>query len=505
MYTDRERAFLEGLSGLTWANPFLPERIEWERRALGGDFVPTELVWTADADEADAAEDRPNVARLRDAAAAMVETVRARVEGGRWPDDAERGLYRDLVLYHLYAQFERGFFDRIAGPEGEAAAVDPAFALFEADVRRLDAGLELGIDAPHLYACFFQVRRAFHFVFRHILGASMAAARLRADVWRSVFTHDMRRYQRALWARMHDVPTLVTGPSGTGKELVARALGWSAYVPFDVRRRRFESDFRSGFAPLNISALSPTLVESELFGHRRGAFTGAVADRTGWFEGVGRSGTVFLDEIGDLDAGVQVKLLRVLQSRTFNRIGESEPRAFEGRIVCATHQDLEAAMRAGRFRADFYYRLCADRITTPSLATRLAEDPTELKTLALFIARRVAGPEEGAALAEETVRWVRRSLPRDYGWPGNVRELEQCVRSVMVRGAYRPAGETPGEMAALAREMTGAALSAEEVVGRYCAWVYRRTGSYVEAARVLGVDRRTVKARVEAVRGRDST
>ncbi|MGH7480133.1 MAG: sigma 54-interacting transcriptional regulator, partial [Candidatus Methylomirabilales bacterium] len=136
-------------------------------------------------------------------------------------------------------------------------------------------------QAPHLFACFFQIRRAFHHIFSYIIGGSMAAARLRAGVWQSIFTHDMRRYRDTLCERMGDITTLVTGPTGTGKELVARAIALSRYVPFDPKTSTFVEDFTGAFHTLNLSALAPTLIESELFGHRRGAFTGALQDRRG--------------------------------------------------------------------------------------------------------------------------------------------------------------------------------------------------------------------------------
>ena len=138
------------------------------------------------------------------------------------------------------------------------------------------------VDPAHLFALGFQARRAFHHIFRQIFGASLPAARLRARVWRSVFTHNVRRYRTVLYDRMDDIPTLITGESGTGKELVARAIALSRYVPFDARTHAFAADPGAGFWAVNLSALSPTLIESELFGHRRGAFTGAVLDRPGW-------------------------------------------------------------------------------------------------------------------------------------------------------------------------------------------------------------------------------
>src|SRR5262249_17192229 len=155
------------------------------------------------------------------------------------------------------------------------------------------------------------------------------------------------------------------------------------------------------FYPLNLSALAPTLIESELFGHVEGAFTGAVADRDGKLDGevCNRYGTGFLHEIGELDQGVQGKLLRGLQRRQFQRLGETEDREFVGKTVAATNCDLAAEMRAGRFREDFYYRLCADHITTPSLREQLAEAPDDLYSLLVFIARKEIGDDEAEALA----------------------------------------------------------------------------------------------------------
>src|SRR5439155_14349722 len=122
----------------------------------------------------------------------------------------------------------------------------------------------------------------------------------------------------------------------------------------------------------------PTLIETELFGHRKGAFTGAVADRPGWLEVCPPFGTVFLDEIAETQAAIQVKLLRVVQTRTFQRVGETQDRPFRGKIVAATNRDLAAEMQAGRFRPDLYYRLCSNVIETPSLAAQLREAPDEL-------------------------------------------------------------------------------------------------------------------------------
>jgi transcriptional regulator with PAS, ATPase and Fis domain len=297
---------------------------------------------------------------------------------------------------------------------------------------------------------------------------------------------------------MGDITTLITGPSGTGKELVARAIGLSRYIPFDPRAKRFATDFTGCFYPINLSALSPTLIESELFGHKKGAFTGAIADRAGFFELCPADGAVFLDEIGDLDPAIQVKLLRVLQTRVFQRIGDAADRRFEGKVIAATNRDPAKEMQRGRFREDLYYRLCSDIIVTPPLKDQIESSPEQLHNLLLFITRRVAGPEEAETLAEEVAEWIRGNLDPDYAWPGNVRELEQCARNIMIRKAYQPSEAH----AAKPREgfldaVRACSLTVEELVRQYCTLVYAETGSYQETSRRLNLDRRTVKTRVD--------
>jgi DNA-binding NtrC family response regulator len=296
---------------------------------------------------------------------------------------------------------------------------------------------------------------------------------------------------------MSDITTLICGPSGTGKELVARAVGLSRYIPFDEKSQRFTDDFLGSFHALNLSALSPTLIESDLFGHCKGAFTGAISERSGWLEQCKPLGTVFLDEIGELDPAIQVKLLRVVQTRAFSRLGETQPRRFEGKIIAATNRDLAEEMHAGRFREDLYYRLCSDLITTTTLREQLADAPDDLHNLVLFTARRVAG-EEAAELAREVEQWIETNLGRDYAWPGNIRELEQCVRNCLVRGQYQPQKPTPRKESASGwlAEASACVLSADELLNHYCRSVYAQLGTYEATAERVGLDRRTVKKRV---------
>jgi two-component system NtrC family response regulator len=209
-----------------------------------------------------------------------------------------------------------------------------------------------------------------------------------------------------------DATVLIRGESGTGKELVAKAIHYASG--------------RAGgpLVRVNCAALPETLLESELFGHEKGAFTGAHAARQGRFEAA-HGGSLFLDEIGDLPLHLQVKLLRVLQEREIERLGSSRPIAVDVRLLAATHRDLEAAVRAGTFRDDLYYRINVVTITVPPLRERRADIPLLLDHFLARFARDNRKPVRG--LTAE----ARDALLR-YDYPGNVRELENLVERAVV-------------------------------------------------------------------------
>jgi hypothetical protein len=502
LFTEEERRFAEAIRGLTYGNPFLPERIAYEKAALGDEWVAAGADWNL---RPEVGGDHPNLIRVNLKLEALMDSLRGRMKGAEAPGEEEGRLYEDLAFFHIYHRRREGF-SLLIRETLEGRPRPGPLALFQEFLE--DAERTLGAlpgrrpttgQAAHLFACMFEIRRAFHHVFYYIVGRSRPAARLRAAVWESVFTHDLHRYWSSLFDRMGDFTTLIVGPTGTGKELVARAIAHSRYVPFDPGTRSFAADFTTLLFPLNLEALPGTLVESELFGHRRGAFTGATEDRVGWLEACPRAGTVFLDEIGELGPTVQVKLLRVLQDRTFQRVGETRTRPFSGKLMAATNRDPAEQLRRGDLRNDFYYRICSDLVAVPSLRERLEDDPEELPELVRHIARRTLGEEPGS-LADEVLAWIDGNLGPRYPWPGNVRELEQCVRNVLVRGVYRPppAGGAAGDpFEETVRAMREGSLGAEEALRRYCTWVYSRTGSYLETARRLGLDRRTVKAHVD--------
>lgn len=506
-----ERRDCELFRDLAFVNPFLPERVELERRALGDAFVPWGLARAPRPD----LEPDPNTSTLLARSADLLARLMERATPGVAIDDGERVLCGHLGVFVLYHRFHDRLTAVALALDAPTARVRvPWFAEFERETER---HLRLGgvrllpdEDAPRLLALLVQIARCFHNVFARIGGRSDAAVRLRAEIWQSVFTHDLLRYRRCLQDRMVEVPTLVTGPSGTGKELVAAAIGRSGHVPFDVEKSAFVLEDGELFLPLAISSLSPNLVESELFGHRRGAFTGALDDRVGWFERCPRYGTVFLDELGEIDAEIQVKLLRVLQTRVFERIGEHEPRRFVGRLVSATNRDLATEIERGTFREDLYYRICADRIETPPLRDLIAGDANELEHLVNFATSKLVGDRnaeetaEARELAAEVSHWIESNLGLDHPWPGNFRELEQCVRSYLVRGSYRPSLANDGGAHRrgddLGADVRAGALTADELLDRYCAQVHDQVGTYEGAARALGLDRRTVKARAERAR-----
>ena len=520
--TSADRSRAETLFAINEVNPFLPERVELERRLLGPHFIP----YGSDGLQVSEVPGiNPNVPRLRESAEALLRRARSKLKEigpSREVSSRELELYENATLFTLYyrwyqqlnelaqvSELTRPLAEGSRGVEGgEVRGGEvkvPWYSRFREEAREAlrPGGRRLALDfgPPHLLALFFQIARAFHQIHANILGRSGATIHLRAAVWQSIFTHDIRRYQRNVYRHMRDLSTLVTGPSGTGKELVARSVGLSGYIPFDEKRRTFATSTAERFLPLNLSALSPTLIESELFGHKSGAFTGALGNRRGWFEVCQPHGTVFLDEIGEISPEIQLKLLRVLQTRTFQRLGETRARTFDGKVVSATNRDLGKAIAQGSFRVDLYYRICSDLIVTPSLSEQIDGSMDELRVLALFIARGLVG-DEAANLADEVVDWVETSLGRDYDWPGNFRELEQCVRNVLIRREYRPqiASSTEAKddlRSQMSRAFERGERSAEEILRSYCTLVYAEHGSFEGAARVLGLDRRTVKAKVD--------
>ena len=282
----------------------------------------------------------------------------------------------------------------------------------------------------------------------------------------------------------HEYPVLVLGESGTGKELVARSIHFSG-----PRKDR-------PFAPVDCSALVPTLIESELFGYVRGAFTGAVHAKRGLLEAA-HGGTLFLDEIGDMPVDLQAKLLRALQEREVKPVGSTERRQIDVRIIAATNRDLETAIRSGAFRQDLYFRLNVVQIKLPSLRDRKGDIPLLVTSFLEKFSR--SGPVQ--TISDDAMRRLVA-----YDWPGNVRELENAIERAVALGSgpLLSVADLPsnlqypsGDRAPQKDEL----LPLEELERRAVLRTLRETGGdKLAAARMLGIGKTTLYRKLKQYR-----
>jgi len=355
-------------------------------------------------------------------------------------------------------------------------------------------------ESLRMFSVFYQIRRAFYFINNRLAGGSGSMRRLRMRLWQAVFTHDLRRYETCLWDRMEEFSTLLLGETGTGKGAAAAAIGRSGYIPFDDKRGCFAESFMRNFIPINLSQFPETLIESELFGHKKGAFTGAMEGHDGVFSRCAPHGSIFLDEIGDVSVPVQIKLLRILQERTFSPVGSHARIRFNGRVIAATNRPLDELRRRGDFRDDFYYRISSDIITVPTLRLRLEEDAGELELLVSLLLNRMLGGDAADVAKGPVMEALGGRHLKGYAWPGNVRELEQAVRRILLTNGYLP-DTVPAPVGPEARLVSGIEtgdLDAETLLSGYCRLLYARHGTYEEVARRTGLDRRTAKKYVES-------
>ena len=317
---------------------------------------------------------------------------------------------------------------------------------------------------------------------------------LRERLWNNVFTMDMDIYDRHLRDRMEDFSTLILGETGTGKGTVAAAIGQSGFIPFDEKTGRFTESFTRSFIELNLSQFPETLIESELFGHRKGAFTGATYNHEGVFSRCSRHGAILLDEIGEVSQPIQIKLLKVLEDRQFSPVGSHDTLRFKGRIIAATNRSIKEIVRHKILREDFLYRMCSDVIIVPPLRQRIKEEPLELDDLLAHTVQRIIGkPSE--ALAAMCHEIIGSELGMAYPWPGNVRELGQCIRQILLNRKYQRIHQEALAGSDRAREADPdiLELDAQGLLQQHCYRLYREFGTYGEVVLRTRLDRRTVK------------
>jgi len=481
--------FFRMVARAAFSNPFSFERHEYDRRIVGAsekstrNAVLNQLL-------------RQLQERVSTLGAANLHGTGRRVNIALY-SNPDREVLLTSVLFMLFHQYTKQF-DVLIHEQLEAGG-EPRRAVFTGEVfgKMLSYGLDRA-EACRYVSMFFQIRRAYHFISKGLTGRSHCMRQLRKRLWDNIFTHDIRWYLSCLWNRTEDFSTLLLGKTGTGKGAAAAAIGRSGFIPFDPGTECFKESFISAFVSINLSQYPETLIESELFGHRKGAFTGAIDDHEGVFAQCSPHGAIFLDEIGDVSIPVQIKLLQVLQERTFAPVGGHAPRRFEGRVIAATNKSLSALRRAGEFRDDFFYRLCSDQITLPTLQQRIQEDPRELEMLVDHILERHFG-EYGTEMKGKVMSLLGDARMRGYAWPGNVRELEQAVRRILLSGTYEidmsttASGGEDDFVAAIEAGM----LTADQLISRYCLRIYKRHGTYEEVARRTDLNWRTVKKHIE--------
>ena len=347
-------------------------------------------------------------------------------------------------------------------------------------------------EAEKYTALFYQLHRGFYFISQAVSGDCPVITELRKRLWNNIFTFNPEWYLNYLCGNLEDFSTLLLGETGTGKSLVAQAIGCSGFIPFDSKKQCFKESFKQSFVSINLSQYPDNLLESELFGHKKGAFTGAIDHHQGIFARCSQYGAVFIDEIGDIDIATQVKLLNVIQDRQFCPVGSHESERFAGRVISATNRDIRSLRTDGLFRDDLYYRLCSDVIIVPSLLQRIQENPDELLSLVkTLIARVITNSDEN--LAKRIHNRIMNAVPENYSWPGNVRELEQCIRSICLTGGYTISlGDKSNKVRGFVFDMEKDS-SALHLLQTYCDYLYQQSNNYESVARITQLDRRTVK------------
>lgn len=480
--TPGDREFFSLVSEAAFANPFSEQRAELDRKISGGS---ANAPWRDIVPEA-VREVAKRIEKLDADKPLKIQDFK----------QADRELIEHVFLFDVFHQFVKQFdqliIDQIATSE------DPIPVPFAKDALSLltKRGFSRSL-ASRYFSLFYQIRRAFHFIDRGLIGRCNSMRQFRMNLWNNIFTHDIRYYERYLWDKMEDFSTLLLGPTGCGKGAAAAAIGRSGFIPFDEKKQTFAESFTKTFIPVNLSQFPETLLESELFGHTKGAFTGAVASYDGLFALCGPHGSIFLDEIGDVNPQVQIKLLQIMEERIFSPVGSHKKLKFNGRVIAATNRSIDQLRRKGTFRDDFYYRLCSDSIVVPSLQQRLQENPKELDELIACTVERITGhkAEELAVTVKEV---IDKNLGNDYHWPGNVRELAQCIRRVIIKRQYTGDSTAASQdlRPRLFADIDSGKLDAQDILAAYCTILYQKHGTYEQVARITQLDRRTVKKHI---------
>lgn len=481
-----DQAFFSKVSTSMFANPFSHRREAQDGEIVGLGHEPAH---------------RPEIMKRL---CAMIAT-RFEALGPRADISQLTGRDGDVALHALlfWAMHDRwNDFDALDARSGEGMEAAPAPFVRDLIKDLMNHGIA-HVQALRYVSVFYQIHRAYMAIEQGLKGQAEGMRRIRERLWMNVFTYDLELYFETIWDRLDEFSVFLIGASGTGKGNAAKALGQSGWIDYDEKRGAFALNPQELIVQINLSQYSSTLIESELFGHTKGSFTGAVADHDGVFTRCKPHGTLFLDEIGEVAEHIQVKLLNVLQERLYTPVGTHKAMRFEGRVIAATNRTMEQLQQGG-LRRDFFYRLCSDVLEMPSLRERFDQQPQDMELMVQDILAKMLGPASNATFAARVTSILKRDVPPDYAWPGNVRELEQAVRQAVMTGGHtqrwegaRPhATHTGDAFDRMTQRMRAGSMSLEEVSAAYCKALYAQQGSYQAVAKQVNADRRTVKRHV---------
>jgi DNA-binding NtrC family response regulator len=416
-----ERAFLAAISWLAYLNPFEPRWAEVVRAIFPAGGLP---------DDPD--PDAP-FRGLSERIQRPIAAAAALLQGDRIGSPSDMAVFRGAAIYALWDKY-RDRFQHLIDTDGVDVPFRDELEATYASLR-LDLPVLRVPEPRHLVEFMYQWRRNVFYIARLIRGQSPAAAAARLAIFRASMGGDRCTYVRGLYRTMERVPVLITGETGTGKDLAAQCIGWGGYLPLDEKGERFVLRHRAAPHTRSLCEVPRELIESALFGHKRGSFTGATADATGFFALPEPHGSLFLDEIGELQGYLQAKLLRPFQNREILAIGATRPQPIHGRHIFASRRDLEAMCQEGTFRVDLLERMNGVRIHMPPLRQMLAEDPGELGRFVrgFVVAAGIHEEEEVQAWTERITGYVAAKMP-GHPWPRNLRELKNFTERFLLSG-----------------------------------------------------------------------
>ncbi len=348
--------------------------------------------------------------------------------------EEDRSLLHHGVLFVCYYRFA-GKLDKLIAEQFRQGSLSVKVP-FASDALSImtRAGMSNEIAQRYL-AFFFQIQRAHYFINKTLVGNGPSMNRLRHDLWNTIFTHDFRLYEQFLWESIKEVSTIFVGAPGVGKETAARAVIGSGFVPFEDKTKTFAEPFTEFYKTVNLAQYSGIRLESELFGHQKGAYTEAVESYQGTLSRCSQHGVIYLNDISRMPDPVQAKLSSVLQHRSFNPVGSHSQQVFNGRIMASCRVPSRELLENGQLREDLYYQLCVNEIHVPTLRQRFKEDPSEFELVIRNVIKRFTG-QESDTLVGKVVSGLHDHVRPGYEWPGNISELEQVVKKILLVRNY---------------------------------------------------------------------